>query len=169
MLEDKKTAVFLTISAIVVIAVLIFGFLKIGSPAHQRDLASDNRRVNDLSSLAQEIYNVVNPPLRHNQTSTIVRALPETLDELPQIYTKNPRDPVTGEPYEYRPLEGNKYELCATFATEAVEEKNTDYYGPRIFKTHPAGRHCFTLDASKQPYETTAPYQSEPVPAKPIY
>src|SRR3989344_1397972 len=178
MTKDRLTNIFLIIAGVAVLTVVVFGFFKIGSPMHQRDLESDNRRVSDISTLSQEIYSFVNPAPRPGQTIPAPRSLPASPDELPQVYSPNPNDPVSGEPYEYMLREGTVYELCATFATEAKENASEPrgYYGPRTFNTHPIGRFCFTLDASKSLYETSVPYKapipydaSVPIPAKPIY
>jgi hypothetical protein len=173
--KDRLTNAFLSIAGVVVLVVILFGFMKTGSPTYQRDLASDNQRIQDVTTLSQEIYTFVNPGPKPSQTIADTRPLPASLDELPQVYSPNPKDPVSGAPYEYVPQRGTAYELCATFSTEATGGPNeAGYnYGPRIFSTHPIGHYCFALDASKSPYETPMPVPesgaSVPIQAKPVY
>ncbi len=159
MLKDHLTTTFLVVATIVIIATVAFGFFKLGSPAHQRDLRADQKRVNDLSTIAQNIYSFMNLPLKMNQSSTPATKLPDSLSALPQLYPQNLKDLVTGAPYEYVPRLGTTYELCATFATAVYLRglQSEPYYGPRVFAEHPAGHYCFTLDAAQSPYETTVP------------
>ncbi len=171
--KDRLTATFLVLALIAVIAAVAFGFVKLGSPAHQRDVQADTKRVNDLSAIAQNIYNYMNPgPTKIGITSPEIPRLPATLDALP-LYGQSYKDPVTGAPYEYKPQGGNGYQLCATFSLVAAEDETNQnyYYGPRIFAVHPAGYYCFSLDASKSPYETVPPVpmgitpKTAPIPA----
>ena len=176
MTKDRLTNIFLGIAGVVVLAVVVTGFFKTGSPTYQRGLEAGNRGITDITMLSQEIYSFVNPAPKLGETVAATHPLPMSLDELPQVYSPNPIDPVSQEPYEYTPLGETAYELCATFNAEAREGETKDYYGPRIFNNHPAGRFCFTLDASKSLYKTSVPYKtpvpydtSVPMPAKPIY
>jgi hypothetical protein len=59
-----------------------------------------------------------------------------------------PADPVTEEPYEYRVTGADTYELCATFAAESPgREIRWAREEHAVFWRHPAGRHCFELEA----------------------
>jgi hypothetical protein len=117
-----------------VLVVLALGFRYLGSPANQRAINSDKRRIADLRSIAQWIY---------------LRPLPATLSEPAQGPPANLTDPVTHAPYEYRAKSGKNYELCATFVTAGNADENA--YPPRsAFWDHPKGRHCYQLDASQQ-------------------
>jgi len=69
--------------------------------------------------------------------------LPEHLDELSGVALA---DPVTRAAYEYHVKEGSQYELCATFALDG-RQNNEATLGASKW-SHPAGRHCFLLDAS---------------------
>ena len=55
-------------------------------------------------------------------------------------------DPMTGLPYEYRVKEGSEYELCATFLVSS--EKIKSILASSMW-AHPAGRHCFSVDAGQ--------------------
>lgn len=114
-----------------VACILIFGFWQLGSPGSQREIRADAERV-------QQIY----------QTSMQValfwkahKQLPEQIATLPAASLE---DPVTHAPYEYHLQQGSKYELCASFA-RASDPRDLDETEKQW--RHPAGRHCFLLDA----------------------
>ncbi len=109
-------------AAVVVVAVLAFGFHLLGPPRDQRAISADERRVADLRSMAQAIQARLAPPPLH--------------------------DPVTNTPYEYHPKTGTSYELCATFET-ASAESDAEYQQPSPFWRHLKGRQCFELDSAK--------------------
>lgn len=120
-------------AAVVVAAVLAVGFQVLGPPQNQRDISADERRVQDLRTIAQQING------RHS--------LPTTLAEL--RFPGRLEDPVTHAPYEFHAKAGTQYELCATFAT-ASAESDTEY--PRSpFWNHAKGRQCFQLDLGQMP------------------
>ncbi len=121
-------------AAAVVVAVLAFGFHVLGPPENQRTIGADERRVQDLRTIAQQIYG------RHT--------LPPTLAELRLAHQLE--DPVTHSPYEYHAKSGTGYELCATFATNSTES-DTEYPRPNTFWNHSKGRQCFELDAAQMP------------------
>jgi hypothetical protein len=103
---------------------IILGFIHIGSPQYEQQLSYDRQRVNDLSQIADGL-------------KTFKDSLPKELPTSKQFELK--KDPESNRPYEYNPLHGTLYQLCAVFDEPSVD---------RIWK-HSAGRTCFTLDASK--------------------
>jgi len=107
---------------------LALGFLQTGSPATQRLIAQDNRRIQDLSAIA----NMVRARSRNG-------SFPETLTGI-----EGKADPFTQRPYEYRPLTYPNYELCATFDAASVPGPA----GTDNFWKHPAGRHCFNFETN---------------------
>lgn len=120
-----------------VIAGVGYAVLLIGTPATQRAIAFDQRRLSDL----QQISYVVNS---YWETTS---KLPRSIDELFVIpYFAGPtEDPETQLPYEYRATGEKTYELCATFAAASVSQ----YSQPKPVAaredvwTHGAGRACF--------------------------
>lgn len=75
-------------------------------------------------------------------------ALPLSLDDLTREpgYPPLPADPESGIPYEYRTLDGDRYELCASFARgagDAPAEARGDFW------SHGADRQCFQLEAKE--------------------
>lgn len=122
------------LSAIAVTGMVISGFWYIGAPKTQRTLRADRKRVQDLYQLSAQING------RWNSAS---HKLPQHLDELQGVALA---DPITRIAYEYHLREGSQYELCATFSLDGQQKDATS----RPSKwSHPAGRHCFTLDAAE--------------------
>lgn len=124
--------------------VVILGFEVLGSPGTQRMVQSDLRTVRALAELAQQI---------HQQWSTSDRTLPVSLEKFPKSVKQ---DPLTAKPFGYHPELDNKYELCATFATDSRDRQSAN---PKDHWSHPKGNYCFEFDAA-QPVPT-APYDSE--------
>ena len=123
--------------AIVVLAVIIVAITLLDSPAQERLSRLDERRVSDLRelSLAVDVY------------WTREGVLPATMEELSneERIVRELADPETGEPYEYRVLGDNRYELCAVFASETdAGERDIPY---EYVWYHGSGRQCFELQA----------------------
>jgi hypothetical protein len=114
------------------------GFLLIGSPPHIRELRLDEQRVGDLQSLESAIagYNKM-----HHR-------LPQSLDELHKSGVWPAWRSFGAGPYEYRPIDPSKYELCASFQTDSANE--TAPVWQRKKWSHNAGRVCFRRDAGQQ-------------------
>lgn len=108
------------------------GLFLIGSPAHQRDLRIDERRVADLGRLSRAIDAFA------RRTGT----LPGSLDALGGDAATPPpdiTDPQTGRTYDYRMTGGKAYELCADFAAPSPSGR------PAARFAHEAGHQCFSL------------------------
>ncbi len=129
------------LSVLAVAILLTFGFAYIGAPNTQRALRADEKRIQDLYQLTTQL---------NNRWNTGGHQLPDHLDELPGAAFA---DPITRVAYEYHVKEGSHYELCAIFALPSP--KNDSSPGERTW-SHPAGRHCFTIDASQM--LNSAPY-----------
>ena len=155
--------VFLALAILVVAAAVGYGIYLVGSPAGQRSLKFDERRVSDLENISYAV----------DAYWDRTKGLPDTLEGLkgPRYFVQSIEDPETGAPYEYRVIDGANYELCAVFnAASAQEEKGF----PRLYSArmaeHAAGRVCFQLEAEAhgdgKPRE--APGDIRPVePARP--
>ena len=121
---------------VAVLAVVIVGVILLDSPAQERLRRLDERRVDDLRSISAEL----------DFYWTREGTLPSSLEELsnePGIFI-DLYDPETGQPYEYRVLSSNTYELCAEFARDTADEQGRPY---RDYWSHGQGRHCFELGA----------------------
>lgn len=127
----------------------VWGIFIVGSPAAGREQRLDEQRVSDLRMISEEILNQVYGDARYAPkpvTEPPVTTLPEplpvdlmTVAANAQYMKLSLNDPGTGEMYEYLP-QGTTYQLCAVFSLT----RDQDY---DIFWNHPAGRHCFTVDA----------------------
>jgi hypothetical protein len=124
-----------------VIAVIIAGFYRTHGPSMQRLLRSDQKRVDLVGQLANEIR------IQYNNAH---QKLPAELTALQSVKYK---DPVTGHPLEYSVKSETQYTICTTLdlPTPKDDEQKVEY----AFWKHSAGHACFDFD-------TNAP--SPPVP-----
>ncbi len=131
-----KNKIFASIAGFLIIAVILFGFLIIGTPAHQRNLRMDERRVYDLVMIQNEILYY----FERNGN------LPENLDML-QISV--PVDPKTGRHYEYIIEDDYTFRLCANFDTDSqakspIANQPIRPYDPYMQDwSHTSGNYCF--------------------------
>ncbi len=130
------------VSAIVVI-VVVGGFFLVGSPAHQRSLKFDEQRVSDLQSIQSQTINYWQ---QKNQ-------LPANLDNLTDSISgfKAPKDPETGQAYEYSVQSNLSFQLCANFnlpSETSSEIRAIPMKYPTDNWNHGSGRVCFdrTID-----------------------
>jgi hypothetical protein len=122
------------LSSAAVALMVVLGFMQLGPPSAQRELRADAQRVRQLHQLSTEIK---------NYWTAHASQLPPGIDQLPSsAYV----DPITHAHYEYRPRQGSQYELCAFFARSS-DRREIASSSPNPW-IHPAGRHCFALDAS---------------------
>ncbi len=139
MSTQGRLRIFAAVVAAAVVAAIVAGLVVLGSPAEQRRLRLDERRVRDLNAIVGEIN-------LHWRTKS---RLPATLGELRDgARTVRHSDPVTSLEYEYRPIEGKEFELCAVFESESRSEPPYWSRRDRIW-SHGRGRQCFQLDAEK--------------------
>ena len=121
--------------AVVVVSVAV-GIILLGPRTEERMLRLDSRRVDDLERIMKktDIY-----WSQHNK-------LPDSLDDLSSELGMqiSIRDPMTGQPYEYRIIGEKQYELCVWFERDSVIESTRT---STIFWSHGAGRQCFKLEA----------------------
>jgi len=115
----------------VVLATIIGGIVIIGTPAEQRLIALDKKRVSDLNQIARKV--------RDHQAKNGI--LPASLSDIPNEWVSHAADPETGEPYTYRVTGERSFQLCAVFARKDNEHRKQPTY--LRFKTHGQGFHCF--------------------------
>lgn len=123
---------------VAVVAALALGFVNIGTPARERAYALDRRRISDLEQIASAI---------HREWTSAPKgtfALPNSLERASLLPGQEIRDPVTLKQFDYLPGLGTSYKLCATFDADEFSA-NSSAVMPW---DHPAGYHCFTLDAT---------------------
>jgi hypothetical protein len=155
----KAQTIFAVGATVVVAAVIAVGLFLNGNPAEVRRQRLDEQRISDLNALSSAV----------DATLQSGGALPASLAELGRdrrwTFLRD-RDPVTGEPYEYRTTGARSYELCATFDTSSspgaarlapvgflalgipATPRSQDAAG---FWDHGPGRHCFMFTAAAVP------------------
>ena len=132
--------IFLGLVTLAVVLAVGYGAVLVGFPAGQRLLKFDDRRVSDLQNISHTI----------DTYWELNGELPGALEDLqgPRYYVRSIQDPGTQEPYEYRLMDGNQYQLCAVFATDSSQREQRV---PRAFSAkvwdHGTGRACFDLEA----------------------
>ena len=131
-IRDSWMAAF---AALVVAAMVVWGFSSLGAPKTQRALRADATRVQSLYQLSLKIHG----PWTAN--SVLDRKLPTSLDELTDVQRY---DPFTHAPYDYHVKGGSQYELCAMFSLPSQQDESH----PNMW-SHPAGHYCFSLDAAR--------------------
>ena len=130
-------------AAAIVVAAFSIGLGVAGTPAVQRRIEADHRRIQDLRAITWAVHSW------YQRAGKSAEPLPALLAELAGkgIQPSQTVDPETGRLYEYRVKSGTVYELCAVFSSpeEADQVRQTPFW------YHDKGRSCFTLDASGQP------------------
>ncbi len=154
--KDKKMNVFVKSAVFLTLALVIFGYFVTGSPQAERQRRFDERRVSDLQQIQFQIVEFWRAKER----------LPDTLDELRDELRGfiPPKDPETGENYEYRAVGEISFELCVSFRTsnkEYAKELVQPLFPGELSQDlwlHDPGRNCFerTIDPEFYP-----PYSKE--------
>jgi len=138
----KPQTLFVAGATVAVVAVIAVGLVLNGPPAEVRRQRLDEQRIAHLTAISHAVDAIWRAD----------RRLPENLDVLghdARFRYVRPRDPVTGEAYEYRVTGAQSYELCANFDTTGT---GTDSAPDVPFWNHGPGRHCFMFTA--QPAES---------------
>lgn len=141
-LRERHGRELLVLATIAVVAALVAAFMVMRSPATERAVTLDQRRVQDLQRIGDAVqawYQV------HD-------ALPPDLAAVAKQpgSTVPATDPASGTLYEYRAGEGRDYQLCARFATDTAETGEGSPHAVPSTQAwdHPAGRHCFAREVS---------------------
>ena len=162
--NKNKNKLFVSVSIILVLFSIIYGFSVMGGPSTQRDLRIDQRKVDDLQSIQYQVINFWQQKER----------LPTSLEELknPISGFNLPKDPEfqKGLNYEYNKISDMKFELCATFkvvAPKGLIENSKNYdgmsardvmiepnFGGGLNESwdHEAGRTCFEREIDQDLY-----------------
>ena len=145
-MTGKIHAVFTFTFSIVVLVAVCWGIALVGSPGKARQQRLDQRRLEDLQTIYREIQFLCRDP---NSKNKLKQPLPQSLEELALLARKEKikiTDPETGQRYEFKLINTNEYELCATFSTERDSDMN-------VFWNHPVGRHCFRFNVFDPPFD----------------
>jgi hypothetical protein len=156
---------FLSAAVVLVVGAVVLGFMEIGSPAKNRLIALDNRRVSDLYNIANVIVGAKNGPKGATTTLPVSMEEVKALSSYSVLATSDP----SGAPYTYRVTGTSTFELCATFDIEQKADATQPGYAPAdyTFWDHPAGNHCFSFSSGKYPpyYYSNNSYPIAPTPA----
>lgn len=146
--------IFAVLVVLGVFSVIVTGLVVSGSPAQERARRLDAQRSQDLQAIRAAI------DMTWTDSSRLPVDLP-TLQQLPNVYLNEIRDPKTGQPYEYAVKDAGRYQLCAIFETDTTtvtdEAGRGPVYAPPPFDKHPVGHACFDL----------APSPNQLIPPKP--
>src|SRR3989339_672232 len=130
---DRRGRVMAIVASIVVVAAVVAGIASIGLPGEQRQARLDQRRIEDLQRIVEAVE------LHHREHGQRPAALAPAAAR--PGWGLALFDPVSGEAYEYRPLQGGRFELCAVFTTDSGERDGSGWSAPLEWR-HGAGRHC---------------------------
>lgn len=104
--------IFTYIIIIIVVGAVIAGFFVVGSPKEERLRRFDERRIQDLQSLQNEIVNY------WQSKAKLPERLPELVDNIRGFTV--PRDPETSSEYGYQIKGELEFALCATFDRASI-------------------------------------------------
>ena len=129
------------IASAFVAAVVVASFTIMQSPGTARLKRADITRSDDLAAIRMAVRSYYKAEGH----------LPESLAPLTDRLASNRfRDPLTQQPYEYRILDPEHFELCATYALEAPLDAGSRYMEPgeEDLGVHGPGRQCFRIAAA---------------------
>jgi hypothetical protein len=135
--KSKVVKIYFYVSLVVVIIVFVASLFVVDSPTKTRNIKIDQEVLNDFMSIDSAL----------NQYYVDNKKMPSNLDELKSelnyITDNELVDPRTKTKYVYNLLEGNKYELCATFLTsnKNVDENRFELFFDKRW-LHDAGYQC---------------------------
>jgi|AntRauTorckE6833_2_1112554.scaffolds.fasta_scaffold01860_3 hypothetical protein len=129
--NERKSIIFGLASVIVVIAIVIFGFMNIGSPSEVREAKLDQIQVNDLREIQWRVQ-------EHIMTNdgTLPATIEDVYDEIAV-----PTAPEDRPAYSYEVTEQG-FNLCATFSSES--RTNDIYSHARPISPSDEIRHVIT-------------------------
>ena len=130
------------VASVVVLTTVIVAIRAMGTPGEQRQVRLDDRRVQDLERVADDIRDRVKRDGHPPSSLAAVAAEPGT--RLAIV------DPVTGTPYDYQATGQRTFKLCAVFVTDtAVTPSFRGVYGDST-RNHGRGRQCFEFEAKQE-------------------
>ncbi len=119
-IRPRLLKIFPIISSLLILLLIIFSFMTIGSPKEQRDFRLDQRRVENLESIQYQVINY------WQQKGKIPESLNELADPISSFMI--PVDPE-GRLYEYKKTGDMSFELCATFSRAIPKGWQENGYG----------------------------------------
>ncbi|PCI29826.1 hypothetical protein COB55_01250 [Candidatus Wolfebacteria bacterium] len=152
----SKLKSFGVVVPIVVLALVVGGFVIMGTPGEQRDLRFDQQRVQHLENIQRQVVSYWQDkgsiPTRIKDLNDSIRGYFVTID------------PETDQPYVYEKTGEHSFRLCAVFALESKEKSGRDTRDigkPTVSELwgHDMGLTCFdrTIDPDIYPYKNAVP------------
>lgn len=130
----------------IVLATLLWGVWLAGSPLSERMRKFDERKVEDLQTILQEVRNIAVDT--RDVEWVLSKPIPQSLQQVQEEaqYTRpDIVDPQTGEAYGYEVLGQSTVRLCATFNAPRDQEYDVRW-------NHEAGVQCFEFDVLSPTY-----------------
>lgn len=153
---SKPIKLFQYIVVLTTTAIIIIGFFITGSPKQARIIQLDQKRIQDLQFIQQEIVNYwINK-------AELPTSLSQIKDDIRGLIL--PRDPETKEEYQYQKTDILSFKLCANFAKESPNYQQDQSItapkypiGPGFIEQinwrHPQGFFCFERTIDKDYYK----------------
>lgn len=143
-----KTYTAVAIITIIVLLAVVHGFTRAGLPNQTREANFDQTRVSRIRNVVSVISNYY---FKNN-------VLPQKLSDLSDIlYAPDDiKDPQTGKEFNFELTSQTSYKICADFAVDSKDIKDTKYYYSDKKYEHPKGNYCFS--------ENVVPNYPQPTP-----
>jgi len=139
--NEKRSVSYGVVVAIIVLAVIIFGFFHIATPGTVAAMKLDEKQIQDLQQIQWKIESVI----------STTSAVPATLEDA-FVGFDIPVAPAGREDYTYQVTDVG-FQLCATFSQTSEVQVVVDIYANPVDLTRPvknadswqykAGRYCF--------------------------
>jgi hypothetical protein len=140
--------IWLSVSILLILLSIIWGFAVLGSPRTQQLMKYDQQKVYSLQEISYQISNYYQKK----------GSLPNSLNDLSadNSYFMVPLDSQKNTPFEYVLVgqSAKTYQLCAVFnkaSDNSSRMSNLDIWA------HPAGRHCFNITIPLDQYVNVKP------------
>lgn len=150
-------------AAVLVVVAIVSGFFIMGTPGQVRLYRFDGQKVSDLQNIQWEVVNY------WQQKQSFPKSLADLEDPIRGYIV--PKDPQTGESYEYILGEGYAFSLCATFNAESRKTPGQETMPARPYDSlegnweHAAGRVCFERIVDPERYPPYDKTMEKPVAA----
>lgn len=139
--DDRYARWLVIVASVAVVATVIVAIRAMGTPGEQRQVRLDDRRVQDLERVADDIRDRVKRD--GNQPSSLAALAAEPGTRLAIV------DPVTGTPYDYQATGQRTFKLCAVFVTDTAVTPSFRGYDDSA-RNHGRGRQCFAFEAEQE-------------------
>lgn len=153
--DEKHSVMAGFIAGVAIFAVVISGFMIVGTPKEQRALRMDNERVNDLQNIQWQVVS-------YWQNKDVLPVTTEDLRDSISGYV-SPTDPETEEAYSYEVTGALSFTLCADFTHESRGDGLDGYNRYPALKspvgtteswTHNKGQVCFDREIDPDIYKS---------------